>query len=117
MRMKWPPIKSWTSRRPINGYRHFVAINYGGIGPERWINMVSVLDGRVRLKVSWSEVNSHKIWLEGWGEKESNTGDFSNHSLESESSATKLNQVACLHPSEDSGLSLPVSKRTLRTWS
>ena len=29
--MIWPPVKAWTSKFPIKGNIHFVAINYGGI--------------------------------------------------------------------------------------
>ena len=53
MRKNWPPNKAWTSTKLIVGYRHFVAINYGGKSRNRWVQLVSVLDGRARLKLAW----------------------------------------------------------------
>ena len=49
--MNWPPSKSFTSTRNRMGFRHFVAINYGGQGKNRWIQLIAVLDGKAKVKV------------------------------------------------------------------
>ena len=56
--MLWPPIKAWTSLSAINGYKYFVAINYGGFGEDRWVNLVSVLDGGFKNAIKFIK----KIW-------------------------------------------------------
>ncbi|WP_320676784.1 TIGR02450 family Trp-rich protein [Prochlorococcus sp. MIT 1300] len=64
--MKWPPNKSWTSTTPRNGFRHFVALNYGGKGRDRWIEMVAVLDAKTTLRVSLKELKLTNKWKSGW---------------------------------------------------
>ena len=56
--MNWPPNKAWTSESSINGFHHFVAFNYGGNGNNRWVNMVSVLDGNVCFRIAWPELTN-----------------------------------------------------------
>tara|TARA_Y100001968_G_C18702954_1_gene412102 strand:- start:54 stop:401 length:348 start_codon:yes stop_codon:yes gene_type:complete len=114
--MKWPPIKSWTSKEEIDGFIHFVAINYGGKNNERWIILVSVLDGNIRLKVSWGEIKDTSKWIQGWTEI--------NNSENFKSSTTKIPRLineknyfsGCLHPSEDSGLIIPTTVKSTRAW-
>ena len=54
--MIWPPLKAWTSKFSIDGNFHFVAINYGGQGIERWVVLMSVIDGSMLVKVPWSKL-------------------------------------------------------------
>ena len=54
--MEWPPNKAWTSTTLRQGFRHFVAINYGGTDKDRWVSLVSVLDANSRFRVSWDEM-------------------------------------------------------------
>ena len=114
--MKWPPNKAWTSSSPKKGFCHFVAINYGGKGFDRWVNLVSVLDGNVRVRVLWEEMQDTSKWLIGWRQQIRED----HHSLEPESnnplSNQEINDSCCLHPSIDSGLALPIKVSKIRPW-
>ncbi len=64
--MRWPPNKAWTSSSPINGFRHFEVLDYGGKGEDRWVTLVAVLDKEVQLKLDWSELKIYAKWTIGW---------------------------------------------------
>lgn len=106
--MLWPPLKAWTSKYEIYGVSHFVAINYGGELMERWIILTSVLDGSISIKTSWSDLQDPSKWIEGWDEN--NLLDASVVLEE------QCDNNLCTHPSEDSGLSIPISKKKIRPW-
>ena len=98
--MNWPPNKAWTSTTSRLGFRHFVAINYGGKGSDRWVNLVSVLDGQARLRVSWQEMKDSSMWNSGWQqlpklEAKTPDGQIVNQQIDQNT------QAASLHPSED----------------
>ena len=108
--MIWPPVKAWTSKLKVNGQAHFVAINYGGKLPYRWVILMSVIDSSVLVKVSWSELVNSSIWEPGW-----NDMDY----LESSKLVnTKSNEKKTIFSflSFDSGLTIPITKRTIRPW-
>tara|TARA_B100000945_G_C20229964_1_gene524819 strand:- start:6 stop:362 length:357 start_codon:yes stop_codon:yes gene_type:complete len=108
--MIWPPVKAWTSNRSIEGQVHFVAINYGGKLPDRWVILMSVIDSNVIVKVSWSKLVDLSKWECGWNEKNhSNYSKVVNN--KSEISTTKID-----NPSEDSGLTIPITKKNIRPW-
>ena len=108
--MIWPPVKAWTSKVYIDGQVHFVAINYGGELLRRWIVLMSIVDSRVVVKVSWSRLVDLSSWEEGWDER--NLIDSSeivcNKSVEETSEFSPL--------SIDSGLTIPISQNTVRPW-
>ena len=109
--MIWPPVKALTSNESINGQSHFVAINYGGKGPQRWVNLVSVLDGKSRLRVLWNELNNPSLWNSGWLQIPDE------EIITDQDSISKLNEDVsdiCLHPSNDSGLKIPSNSE--RPW-
>ena len=56
----------WTSKRSINGLRHFVLVNK--INEEDQINflMVSVIDVAISLKISNEELLNSGNWYAGW---------------------------------------------------
>ena len=56
----------WTSKRSINGLRHFVLVNK--INEEDQINflMVSVIDVAISLKISNEELLNSCNWYAGW---------------------------------------------------
>ena len=116
MKTKWPPIKSWTCKIPRKGYNHFVAINYGGKGSSRWVNLVSVLDGNVRLRIDWKELTDISIWLRGWIQIEEKQKSERLNLDRSGKSEELDNRLACLHPSEDSGLVTPTKNKSIREW-
>ncbi len=108
--MTWPPVKAWTSKTVINRQTHFVAINYGGEFLKRWVILMSVLDSSVVVKVSWSQLFESSNWESGWAEI--------NYLETSRSVNTRvdLKKTDLYHPSIDSGLTIPISKNTIRPW-
>ncbi len=114
--MTWPPIKAWTSTTFINGYKHFVAINYGGKGINRWVLLVSVLDSNIVIKLSWAEISDRKCWLDGWIDLDKNTTLKKGYTSFLASSADHLNSNSELYPSFDSGLRIPNECSKVRQW-
>ena len=108
--MIWPPIKAWTSKVYIEGQIYFVAINYGGELLKRWVILMSVLDSNVVVKVPWSQLVDLSSWEAGWAEI--NNIEFSK--LVNNKSDIKTTYTS--HPSIDSGLTIPISKDTIRPW-
>ena len=111
--MRWPPAKAWSSTTLREGYRHFVAINYGGIDKKRWVLLVSVLDGKSRFTVKWSEMKDPEKWVPGWtplSRCDANPNSFASHRMKNELDGS------CLHPSNDSGLLIPSEKIEIRPW-
>ena len=107
--MIWPPAKAWTSKFEIAGQVHFVAINYFEDSQEKWVVLMSVIDSNLVIKVSWSQLIDSSNWLPGWDE-------ISN--IESSELCNKGNFKAIdfPSPSADSGLTIPISKNTIRPW-
>ena len=106
--MRWPPNKAWTSCYEIRGLRHFVAINYGGKLGGRWVLMVSVLDGNVRVKVGWDDITNTDKWKSGW------LRIAHQESISAEDSSSLEN--ICLHASDDSGLLAGLGSQEVRPW-
>ena len=108
--MNWPPIKAWTSKKNIEGQRHFVAINYGGEPLERWVVLMSVIDSKVVIKVLFSQLFDPSNWKDGWDENNySDTSALYNSKVETRT-------TNCSHPSFDSGLTIPKTKNFIRPW-
>ena len=100
--MQWPPNKAWTSASLRKGFRHFVAVNYGGRGAERWVHLVSVLDAKARLRVPWQEMKDPEFWISGWLQlprAEINEPEMTEEIPASENFTPQ--NLSCLHPSED----------------
>ena len=56
----------WTSKKTINGLRHFVLVNETkGKGNISFL-MVSVLDSEIYLKTSYEELMNSGNWHKGW---------------------------------------------------
>ena len=108
--MIWPPLKARTSKFIIDHQRHFVAINYGGKKQNRWVTLMSVIDSELVIEVSWSKLLDHSYWECGW--EEDNNSDLSK--LVAKKSEIKISNLS--HPSEDSGLTIPITKNVIRPW-
>ena len=108
--MIWPPVKAWTSKINLNGQLHFVAINYGGELLKRWVLLMSVLDSTVVVKVPCSQLVDLSKWEAGW--------DEINHEVYSElvNNKSDVKAINFSHPSIDSGLTIPISEKTIRPW-
>ena len=108
--MIWPPVKAWTSKARIDGKSHFVAINYGGNLLNKWVILMSVIDSSVVLKVSWSQLVDSSNWQSGWDEINcTESSDLANNKKDMKTSDLS-------NPSIDSGLTIPITKNTIRPW-
>ena len=108
--MIWPPVKAWTSKKCINGQVHFIAINYGGELLKRWVVLMSVLDSSVVVKVPWSQLVDLSDWEAGWDER----SHIESSKLVNNKSDVSTTEYS--HPSIDSGLTIPISKKAIRPW-
>ena len=73
--------KYWTSKKPINGLRHFVLVNETKEKGNMIYCMVSVLDSEINLKISYDELIKSGNWYIGWinlPKLESITEEYSN---------------------------------------
>ena len=108
--MNWPPVKAWTSKCHIDGNLHFVAINYGGKLLDRWVVLMSVLDSSIVVKVSWSQLVDPSKWKCGWDETVYlNSTEIVNNNREEITNISR-------YPSNDSGLTIPITKNNIRSW-
>ena len=55
----------WTSKKPINGLRHFVSVNKTKERGNIVFLMVSVIDSEINLKVTYKELLKSGNWDEG----------------------------------------------------
>ena len=108
--MIWPPAKAWTSNFCIDRQVHFVAINYGGESLNRWVILMSVLDSNVVVKVSWSKLVDSSNWESGWAKKK-----YTKFS-KLVNSKVDVRTTELSHPSTDSGLTIPITKNSVRPW-
>ena len=108
--MNWPPVKAWTSKSNIEGQSHFVAINYFEDRGDRWVILISVIDGELLIKVSWSELQDNCKWEHGWHEKEAI------NYFDKKSNHIRLKIDSYIQLSSDSGLTIPISKKNIRPW-
>ena len=56
----------WTSKKNINGLRHFVLLNETREQGKITFLMVSVLDSEIYLKTTYEELINSGNWHEGW---------------------------------------------------
>ena len=56
----------WTSKKPINGLRHFVLVTVTKEKGNIIFLMVSVLDSEINLRASYEELINSGNWYEGW---------------------------------------------------
>ena len=72
----------WTSKKPINGLRHFVLVNEIKEKEDMIFLMVSVIDSEINLKITYEELINSGNWEEGWinlPKLESITEDYVNY--------------------------------------
>ena len=58
----------WTSKKPINGLRHFVLVNKTKEKGNLIFLMVSVLDSEIYLKITYEELINSENWNNGWSD-------------------------------------------------
>ena len=110
----WPPLKAWTSIYLIKGNRHFVAINYGIKNGNHWVNLVSVLNGELSIRVAFEDLKNNSLWLPGW--EDLSIGNI-NYEDECKVSQEKYDFIeGCLHPSDDTGFCYEPCSQEIRKW-
>ena len=112
---EWPPIKAWTNVKMNKYHKYFVAIDYGVSHEDYWVNLVSLIDGRLCMNISFESLKDKSIWLPGWEDLGDLEVDFEpkTNTLNKKKS---LDLKQSLHPSEDSGLTIPINAKILRPW-
>ena len=78
----------WTSKKSINGLRHFVLVNKINEKDQTNFMMVSVIDVEISLKISKEELLNSGNWNEGWlnlPKSEAITKDYSDYKLSNNS--------------------------------
>ena len=55
----------WTSSEPQQGFRHFRVVGQGGLGAERWVELVAVLDATQRLRLRLRDLRDPALWSSG----------------------------------------------------
>ena len=56
----------WTSKKTINGLRHFVLVNKTKEKGKNFFLMVSVLDCEINLKITYKDLLNSGNWERGW---------------------------------------------------
>ena len=69
----------WTSRKTINGLKHFVIINQYELKKEVYLDFVSVLDETVNFTISKKAFEKSSQWIKGWINHEKENIDFNEY--------------------------------------
>ena len=56
----------WTSRKTINGLKHFVVINQYEFKKKVYLDFVSALDEAISFTISKKIVEESSQWIKGW---------------------------------------------------
>ena len=56
----------WTSKKPINGLRHFVLVNENKEKGNITFLMVSVVDSEINIETTYAELINSGNWYKGW---------------------------------------------------
>ena len=65
----------WTSRKAINGLKHFVVINQYELKKEVYLDFVSVLDDAISFTLSKKVFEESSQWKKGWNDDEGDNID------------------------------------------
>ena len=60
----------WTSRKTINGLKHFVIINQYEVKNEVYLEFVSALDEEISFTISKKFFEESSQWIKGWNDNE-----------------------------------------------
>ena len=60
----------WTSKKTINGLKHFVVINQYELKKEVYLDFVSVLDDAISFTLSKKVFEESSQWIKGWNDDE-----------------------------------------------
>ena len=62
----------WTSRKTINGLKHFVLINQYEFKKKVYLDFVSALDEAIRFTISKKVFEESSQWIKGWNNEMGN---------------------------------------------
>ena len=84
----------WTSRKTINGLKHFVLINQYEFKNEVYLDFVSALDEAISFTISKKVFEESSQWIKGWNDNERENIDMQEY-LEFKSSISeyKTNKI------------------------
>ena len=60
----------WTSKKTINGLKHFIVINQYELKKESYLDIVSVLDESISFTISKKVFEESCQWIKGWNDFE-----------------------------------------------
>ena len=66
----------WTSRKTINGLKHFVVINQYEFKKKVYLDFVSALDDAISFTISKKVLEESSQWIKGWNDNESENIDM-----------------------------------------
>ncbi len=66
----------WTSRKTINGLKHFVIVNQYESKKEVYLDFVSVLDEAISFTISKKVFEESSQWIKGWNDYERENVDI-----------------------------------------
>ena len=66
----------WTSRKTINGLRHFVVINQYQLENEVYLDFVSILDEAISFTISKKVFEESSQWIKGCSDDERESIDI-----------------------------------------
>jgi len=66
----------WTSRKTINGLRHFVVINQYELENEVYLDFVSILDEAISFTISKKVFEESSQWIKGCSDDERESIDI-----------------------------------------
>ena len=69
----------WTSKKTINGLKHFVVINQYKFKNEVYLEFVSVLDTSICFKISKKAFEASSQWIKGWHDNEKENIDLNEY--------------------------------------
>ena len=66
----------WTSKKTINGLKHFVVINQYELKKEVYFDFVSVLDESISFTISKKVFDESSQWIKGWNDNQKENIDM-----------------------------------------
>ena len=86
----------WTSRKTINGLRHFVVINQYQLENEVYLDFVSILDEAISFTISKKVFEESSQWIKGCSDDERESIDIEEYlKFKSSIKKYKTDKIIC----------------------
>ena len=66
----------WTSRKTINGLKHFAVVNKYELKKEVYLDFVSILDDEISFTIPKKVFEESSQWIRGWNDNEKENIDI-----------------------------------------